>query len=337
MATGEDEGGGDDMALKTWKMWFTSVVAASLLAGCGGKPRIGLVLSVGGRGDKSFNDSAYAGLMKAAQTLGVTYDVREPMQVGEMGPFLRELAETKPNLVIAVGFLQKDAVEKTAKDFPDVRFAIIDSVVDAPNVASLVFREEEGSYLVGAIAGLTTKSQAVGFVGGMRIPLIAKFEAGFTDGVHAVNPGARVLVDYVGVGPTAFNDPDKGKAVAARLFARGADIIYHAAGGSGRGVIDAAAEKKKLAIGVDSNQNGMRPGSVLTSMEKHLDTVVYDVIQRVVEKRFSAGMITYGVKEGGVDFALDANNEALLAPAVLQKASQIREGIIAGRIKVRAA
>lgn len=319
------------------RAWLAGMMVAAVLSGCGSKPRIGLVLSVGGRGDKSFNDSAYAGLMKAAQTMGVTYDVREPMQVGEMAPFLRELAETKPALIIAVGFLQKDAVEKTAKDYPGVRFAIIDSVVDAPNVASLVFREEEGSYLVGAIAGLTTKTQAVGFVGGMRIPLITKFEVGFTDGVRAVNPGAKVLVDYVGVGPTAFNDPDKGKAVAARLIARGADIIYHAAGGSGRGVIDAAAEHKRLAIGVDSNQNGMRPGAVLTSMEKHLDTVVYDVIQRVVEKRFSAGMITYGLKEGGVDYAVDANNEKLLTSAVRQKATQIREGIIAGRIKVRTA
>ena len=325
------------MGCRQWKSLMTGAIAALALCGCASKPRIGLVLSVGGRGDKSFYDSAYAGLMTAAQTLGVTYDVREPMQVGEMAPFLRELAETMPDLIIAVGFLQKDAVEITAKEFPGIRFAIIDSVVDAPNVASLVFREEEGSYLVGAIAGLTTKTQAVGFVGGMRIPLIIKFEAGFTDGVHAVNPGARVLVDYIGAGPTAFNDPDKGRAVASRLLARGADVVYHAAGKSGLGVIDAAAEKKRLAIGVDSNQNGIRPGSVLTSMEKHIDTVVYDVIQRVAEKRFAAGTITYGLKEGGVGYAVDEHNARLLKPEVGQKADRIRQDIIAGRIKVRAA
>jgi basic membrane protein A len=320
------------------------LVAGLLLAGCQGekretagqaaKPTVGLVLSVGGLGDKSFNDSAYEGLTRAAAELGIEPVYGQPEQMSEDEKYLRQYAEQGMDLVIAVGFLMKDALEKVSGQFPDTRFAIIDAAVDAPNVASLVFREHEGSFLVGAIAGLMTKTGKVGFVGGMDIPLIHKFEVGYREGVKYVKPECQVLVAYAGSGPEAFHDPVKGKSLALSQFDRGADIIFQAAGSTGNGVIDAARERGLFAIGVDANQNYMAPGHVLTSMVKRVDVAVYSIIKDVVEGAFTGGTHVYGLDVNGVGYALDEYNKDLIPPAVLEEVEQIKQDIIAGRIQV---
>ena len=321
-----------------------------LIWGCGGekKPpggtagkaeparraRVGLVLSVGGLGDKSFNDSAYQGLMKAKNELGIEPIYGQPEQMSEDEKYLRQYAEQGMDLVIAVGFLMKDALEKVAPEFPQIRFAIIDAVVDRPNVASLVFREHEGSFLVGAIAGLVTKTGKVGFVGGMDIPLIHKFEVGYTEGVKYVNPGAEVLVAYAGSGPEAFHDPVKGKSLALSQFDRGADVIFQAAGSTGNGVIDAAKERGLFAIGVDANQNDMAPGYVLTSMLKRVDVSVFQIARDVVEGRFKGGPHVYGLEIDGVGYALDEHNRDLIPSGVLEKVEAIKRDIVGGKITV---
>ncbi len=296
--------------------------------------RIGLVLSVGGLGDKSFNDSAFEGLMRAKEKLGIIPVYGQPEQMAEDEKYLRQYAEQGMDLVIAVGFLMKDALEKVAKEFPETRFAIIDAVVDEPNVASLVFREHEGSFLVGAIAGLVTKTNKVGFVGGMDIPLIHKFEVGYTEGVKYVNPEAEVLVAYAGSGPEAFHDPVRGKSLALSQFDKGADIIFQAAGSTGNGVIDAAKERGLFAIGVDANQNYMAPGHVLTSMLKRVDVAVFQIIKDVVEGKFTGGVHTYGLEIDGVGYAVDQYNKDILPQNVIDRVEQIKQDIIAGRIKV---
>ncbi len=320
------------------------LVAGLILAGCqgerkqagaeAGKPAIGLVLSVGGLGDKSFNDSAYEGLTRAATELGIEPVYGQPEQMSEDEKYLRQYAEQGMDLVIGVGFLMKDALEKVSGQFPDTRFAIIDAVVDAPNVASLVFREHEGSFLVGAIAGLMTKTGKVGFVGGMDIPLIHKFEVGYREGAEYVKPGCDVLVAYAGSGPEAFHDPVKGKSLALSQFDRGADIIFQAAGSTGNGVIDAAKERGLFAIGVDANQNYMAPGHVLTSMVKRVDVSVYSIIKDVVSGTFKGGPHVYGLDVDGVGYALDEYNKDLIPPETLERVEQIKRDIISGGIQV---
>jgi basic membrane protein A len=320
------------------------LAAGLLLLGCGGGeeeraaraegPTVGLVLSVGGLGDKSFNDSAYEGLTRASKELGIEPVYGQPEQMSEDEKYLRQYAEQGMDLVIGVGFLMKDALEKVSGEFPDTRFAIIDAVVDAPNVASLVFREHEGSFLVGAIAGLVTKTGKVGFVGGMDIPLIHKFEVGYKEGAKYVKPGCDVLVAYAGSGPEAFSDPVKGKSLALSQFDRGADIIFQAAGSTGNGVIDAAQERGLFAIGVDANQNYMAPGHVLTSMVKRVDISVYSIIGDVVEGSFEGGTHVYGLEVDGVGYALDRHNQGLIPPDVLERIEQIKQDIISGRVQV---
>lgn len=295
---------------------------------------VGLVLSVGGLGDKSFNDSAYQGLIRAKQELGVKVIYGQPEQMAEDEKYLREYAESGLDLVIAVGFLMKDALEKVASEFPKTRFAIIDAVVDRPNVASLVFREHEGSFLVGAIAGLMTRTNKVGFVGGMDIPLIHKFEVGYREGVAYVNPKAEVIVAYAGSGPDAFHDPVRGKSLAMSQYDRGADIIFQAAGSTGNGVIDAAQQRGLFAIGVDANQNYMAPGHVLTSMLKRVDVAVFEIIKEVVEGRFKGGAHVYGLEIDGVGYAIDEYNKDLIPKHVIDRVEEIKRDIIAGRIKV---
>lgn len=296
--------------------------------------RVGLVLSVGGLGDKSFNDSAYRGLLRAQEELGIKPLYGQPEQMAEDEKYLRQYAAQGLDLVIAVGFLMKDALEQVSTEFPDSRFAIIDAAVEKPNVASLVFSEHEGSFLVGAIAGLVTGTGTVGFIGGMDIPLIHKFAVGYAEGAEYVNPEVDVLVAYAGSGPEAFHDPVKGKSLALSQFSRGADVIFQAAGSTGNGVIDAAVERDLYAIGVDANQNYMAPGNVLTSMVKRVDVAVYEIIREVVEKRFSGEIHVYGLEIDGVGYALDEHNEGLLSEEVLAEVESIKQDIIAGKIEV---
>jgi basic membrane protein A len=272
--------------------------------------------------------------MRAADEFGIDPIYGQPEQMAEDEKYLRQYAEEDLDLIIGVGFLMKDALEKVAGEFPDTRFAIIDARVEAPNVASLIFREHEGSFLVGAIAGLTTSTGKVGFIGGMDIPLIHKFEIGYVEGVKYVRPDAEVLVAYAGSGPQAFHDPVKGKSLALSQFERGADIIFQAAGSTGNGVIDAAKERGLLAIGVDANQNYMAPGNVLTSMLKRVDVSVFEIIKDVIEGRFKGGEHVYGLEIDGVGYALDEHNEGLIPPEVIERIGVIKRDIVAGRIQV---
>jgi basic membrane protein A len=299
-----------------------------------GELRIGLVLSVGGLGDKSFNDSAYEGLKRAADEFGIKPVYGQPEQMAEDEKYLRQYAEQGMDLVIAVGFLMKDALDKVAGEFPETDFAIIDAVVEQPNVASLVFREHEGSFLVGAIAGLITETGKVGFIGGMDIPLIHKFEVGYIEGVKHVRPDADVVIAYAGSGPEAFHDPVKGKSLALSQFDRGADVIFQAAGSTGNGVIDAAQERGLFAIGVDANQNYMAPGHVLTSMLKRVDVSVYQIIKDVVEGKFEGGIHVYGLEIDGVGYALDEYNKDLISQEVLERVEVIKADIVSGKIQV---
>jgi basic membrane protein A and related proteins len=301
--------------------------------------RVGLVFDVGGKNDKSFNEAAWRGLVRAENELGVYTQYMEPTEGTNRESALRVLAARKFDLVIAVGFIFSPDVERLARQFPDVRFACIDyspseGVGTLPNLAGLRFREHEGSFLVGAIAGLRTRSKVVGFVGGMRIPLIRKFEAGYEAGVRHVCPTCRVVSAYAGTEPTAFADPSLGQELASAQYGRGADIIFHAAGKTGDGVFAAAREHDARAIGVDSDQFDAAPCCVMTSMIKRVDVAVIDAIKDVIAGTFRGGLRELGLAEHGVGFVADERNKQLLPIDVVEKVRALGEDIIAGKIKV---
>ncbi len=301
--------------------------------------RIGLVFDVGGKNDESFNESAYRGLERARQTLGVDVDYIEPTEGADRETALRTLAARGDDLVIGVGFIFGPDLERLAAQFPNVRFAGIDyspseGVGDLPNLAGLRFREQEGSFLVGAIAGLVTRTKIVGFVGGMRIPLIRKFEAGYLAGVHHVCADCRVLSAYAGSDPKAFADPPLGAELASAQYGQGADVIFHAAGKTGDGVFAAARQRGARAIGVDSDQFDRAPCCVVTSMVKRVDVAVVGAIEDVIGHRFRGGLHEFGLSEHGVGFVTDDRNRALLPLEVVQKVRAIEAEIVAGKIAV---
>jgi basic membrane protein A len=317
------------------------------LAGCqkgearkGDAPlRVGMVFDVGGKGDKSFNDSAYRGLLNAASDFGVEYAEFEPGQDADRETGLRKLAQADYDVIIGVGFLFSEAMRNVAVDYPDIQFACVD--FDArpgetlpPNLAGLTFREEEGSFLVGMIAALFSKTGRLGFVGGMNIPLIHKFEAGYVAGAKHVNPDVSVTVAYAGATPQAFADPAKGKELALLQYGRGVDVIYHASGSTGNGVIEAARESRKHAIGVDSNQNYMAPGFVLTSMIKRVDNAVYMTVKSALDGTFKGGLREFGLAEDGVGYAVDEYNESLISDEMRAAVEEAKAAIVAGSIVV---
>lgn len=326
------------------------LVVAGLAPGCsakkedaGGKPaslHVGLVFDVGGRGDKSFNDAAYAGLDSAKKTLGIDYTFVEPGEGGDRESALRQFAAGNSDLIIGVGFLFSDDIKNVAKEFPNKKFACIDMNV-APgetlpaNLVALKFKEEEGSYLVGALAGFLSKTHKVGFLGGMEIPLIKKFEAGYRAGVAKAAPGTKVLVKYAGTTGQAFKDPTKGKELGLAMYGDGADIVFHASGSTGLGLFEAAKEKNGLAIGVDSDQYDSMPGVVLTSMVKRVDVAVFDTIQQTIDGKFPGGQaLVFGLKENGVGYVYDARNAPQIPAEVKAKVDALRDDIVAGRITV---
>jgi len=311
----------------------------------GGRPlTVGVVFDVGGRGDKSFNDGAYAGAMRAARELGAEVRFVEPGEGSDREAGLRLLAAQHMDLVLGVGFIFSDDLTQLAKEYPDVHFAGVDyalgtdaqgnTIEPPPNLAALKFREEQGSFLVGAIAALVSKSHRVGFVGGMDIPLIHKFEAGFRAGVKQVCPDCRVTAQYAGVTPEAFRNPGRGKELALSQYNQGVDVIFHASGSTGLGVFEAARATGKLAIGVDADQYAEAPGYVLTSMVKGVDNAVFDAINWVRENRFHGGIYWLGLKENGVRYVYDEHNRALIPPAVQARVEQLKADIVAGRIQV---
>ena len=301
--------------------------------------QVGLVFDIGGRGDKSFNDAAYAGLQKAQQDLGIRFSTLETSEGSDREAQLRQLASGDSKLVFGVGFLFTDDVRALAKEFPDKKFACIDYTVTPndtlpPNLVALKFREEEGSFLVGALAALLSKTGKIGFVGGMEIPLIRKFQAGFVAGAKAANPKVQVMVKYAGTTGAAFKDPTKGKELALAEYHAGADIIFHASGSTGLGVFEAARELKKLAIGVDSDQYDEAPGVVLTSMVKRVDTAVFDTIKETKDGQWRNGVRDFGLAEHGVTWVYDDRNKALIPDAVKARVDSLQALIVAGTLHV---
>jgi basic membrane protein A len=307
---------------------------------------VGIVFDVGGRGDKSFNDGAYEGAMRAQRDLGASVRFIEPGEGSDREAGLRLLAAEGMDLVVGVGFIFTDDLTLLAREYPTVNFAGVDLAVatDAsgnpipppPNLAALKFREEQGSFLVGALAAMVGRSKRVGFVGGMDVPLIHKFEAGYRAGVRHVCPDCTVIAQYAGVTPEAFRNPGRGKELALSQYQQGVNVIYHASGSTGLGVFEAARQTGKLAIGVDADQYAEAPGHILTSMVKGVDAAVYEAVRRVKEGTFRGGIFQFGLQEQGVGYVYDANNRALIPDTVRTKLEELRAEIIAGRIQVPA-
>lgn len=318
------------------------------------KIHVGIVFDIGGKDDRSFNAAAWAGV-KCAETgtlpdgktscgkpaLDIVLRDVEPGNPTSIEPAMRAFAERGYDLIIGVGFAQGPIMEVVARDYPNIHFAIIDGVIQLPNVASLVFKEHEGSYLVGIIAAKTTRTNVLGFVGGMDIPLIHRFEKGYEEGAKSINPNIRVIQNYVGVTDAAWNNPGKGKELSLAQISKGADVIFTAAGNSGLGTFDAVEQYGKVngrathfVIGVDSNQNMVKPGFVLTSMVKRVDNAVYDMVKLVVEGKFQAGFHVFGLESEGVGYVIDQYNRDLVSPEAIQAAEEAKKKIIAGQIKV---
>ncbi|MCB0727408.1 MAG: BMP family ABC transporter substrate-binding protein [Ignavibacteriae bacterium] len=304
------------------------------------KIKVGLVFDIGGRGDKSFNDAAYNGLVEAKEKLGIDFESIDPGDGSDRESALRKLASRNDiGLIFGVGFIFTDDINNIAKEFPDKKFACIDYSVDPtktilPNVQAIEFREEEGSFLVGALAAMITKTNKVGFIGGMESSLIRKFETGFEEGVKYANPDCKVLSAYVSVTPEGFKNPGKAKEIALNQYSGGADIIYHASGLSGLGLFEAAREKNMLAIGVDMDQEKEAPGFVLTSMVKQVNEAVFQTIKEFKENKFTGGIKVFGLKDNGIGYVYDENNKKFITPEINGKMEEIRNKIISGEIVV---
>lgn len=288
-----------------------------------------VVYDMGGKFDKSFNEAAWQGAERWKKETGQPYLDFEIANEAQREQAMRRMAQRGASPVIGVGFSQASSVEKVAKEFPKQQFVVIDSVVKLPNVESIVFKEQEGSFLVGMMAAIASKTGKVGFVGGMDIPLIRRFQCGYEQGAKYANPKVEVSAAMTGTTPAAWSDPTRGAELAKAQFARGVDVVFAAAGGTGVGVYQAAKDAGKLAIGVDSNQNHVQPGTMLTSMVKRVDTAVYNSA-----KKTTPGLTVLGLKEGGVDYAMDQHNAKLVSAEMKAKVDAAKADIIAGKIKV---
>lgn len=296
------------------------------------KPAV--IFDLGGKFDKSFNEAAYNGAETFKTETGVAYAEFEVTNESQREQSLRKLAQRGATVIVATGFSQAPAIKTVAAEFPDVKFTLIDDVVDLPNVQSIIFKEHEGSFLVGVLAAMASKTGKVGFVGGMDIPLIRKFACGYVQGAKYANPGAEVFENMTGTTGDAWNDPTKGGELARSQFDRGADVVYAAAGGTGLGVYQAAKDSGKLAIGVDSNQNYIQPGTMLTSMLKRVDLAVYNAFKTARDGSWKPGVQNLGLAEDGVGWALDDNNKGLVSEEMKAKVEQAKKDIIAGTIQV---
>src|SRR6266436_354491 len=345
------------MKYKLLSLFLVLCLFALLTSGCitasygtedKSKVHVGIVFDIGGKDDRSFNAAAWAGV-KCAETgklphgescgkpaLGIVLRDIEPGNPTSIEPAMRAFAERGYDLIIGVGFAQAPIMEQVAKDYPHIQFAIIDGVSELPNVASLVFKEHEGSYLVGMLAAKTTKTGTIGFLGGMDIGLIHRFETGYEEGARSVNPNIRVIQNYVGVTDSAWNNPGKGKELALAQIGKGADVVFTAAGNSGLGAFDAVEQMGKdqtgrathFVIGVDSNQNMVKPGFVLTSMVKHVENAVYDIVKDVVNHNFQGGFHVFGLDTDGVGYVMDSNNQNLVSPEAIRAAEEAKKQIV---------
>jgi basic membrane protein A len=315
--------------------WLVAAAAAAFAGqALAAEVKPAVVYDLGGKFDKSFNEAAYAGAERFKADNGTEYRDFEIQNDSQREQALRRFAQAGHNPVVAIGFSQAQALEKVAKEFPDTSFAIVDMVVEQPNVRSIVFKEEEGSYLAGVMAAMASQSGKLGFVGGMDIPLIRKFACGYVQGAKATRPDIEIFQNMTGTTGAAWNDPVKGGELAKSQIDRGADVIYHAAGGTGIGVLQAAADAGKLGIGVDSNQNHLHPGKVLTSMLKRVDNAVYAAFDDVKNDKWSPGVQVLGLAEDGVGVAIDDNNKPLITPEMQAKVDEASAKIKSGEIKV---
>ena len=320
------------------KKMFLGLMAATAMtatayAGSHGDIMPAMIYDLGGKFDKSFNEAAFNGAEKFKAETGVEYREFEIQNEAQREQVLRKFASDGNNPIVMAGFAWGGALGTVAAEFPDTNFAIIDMVVEAPNVRSVVYKEQEGSYLVGVMAGLASESKKVGFVGGMDIPLIRRFGCGYVGGAKA-GGATEVFQNMTGTTPAAWNDPTKGSEIAQSQMAQGADVIYAAAGGTGVGVLQAAADNGALSIGVDSNQNGLHPGKVLTSMLKRVDVAVYNAFMDAKNGEFSYGFSVLGLAEGGVDYAMDENNASLVSDEMKAAVEDAKAKIISGEIVV---
>lgn len=304
-------------------------------------PKICLVLDKGGKDDRSFNQSAYEGFIKAQKELKISQESKYVTVTNDnqSQDFIRSFSGGNCGLVIAVGFNNAYSVGKIAKKYPNQKFALVDSTIDEPNIRSISFQEHEGSFLVGAIAAMKSKSGNVGFIGGMEIPLIKRFGLGFKAGAKYINPKIKVTETFVGITSAAWNNPTKAKEIALSMYNQGADVIFVAAGASSQGVFDAVEEankkhSNKYIIGVDSNQNYIAPGLVLTSMEKKVNSKVFSAIQDFVDNKFTTGVIRYGFVDGGIDWSYDNFNKKLFKDSEIKEINRIKKDINDNKIIV---
>ncbi|MTI16332.1 BMP family ABC transporter substrate-binding protein [Rhodobacteraceae bacterium RKSG542] len=320
--------------------FFKTIATTTVLAAALGTTALAadsvpaVIFDMGGKFDKSFNEAAYRGAEAFKAKTGIEYREFEVTNPSQREQAMRNFARRGMNPIVGIGFAQGPAMEKVAAEFPDTKFAIVDMVVDLPNVRSIVFKEEEGSYLVGVLAAKASETGKVGFVGGMDIPLISKFSCGYKQGVKAVNADAEIFENMAGTTPAAWSDPVKGGELAKSQFARGADVVFAAAGSTGLGVLQAAADDGKFSIGVDSNQNYIHPGSVLTSMIKRVDVAVERAFTDAMEGNFTTGFQSLGLSDGGVDYAVDEFNTELISEEMKAAVEMAKADIIAGKIAV---
>lgn len=293
-----------------------------------------IIYDMGGKFDKSFNQSANDGTKRFTKETGIEVREFEVTNAAQREQAMTRFAQRGAQIIVAIGFSQASAVEAAAKKFPNVKFAIVDGTVNLPNVQSINFREQESSFLCGMAAALASKTGKVGFVGGMDIPLIRKFALGYTEGAKFVNPKVEVYQNMTGTTAAAWNDPTKGSELAKSQIGRGADVIFHASGNTGGGVMQAAKDAGKLSIGCDANQNYIHPGSVLTSAVKRVDVAVYKTIMDAKNGTWKGGPIILGLAEDGVGYAFDEHNRKLITPAMEAKLTAAKADIISGKLKV---
>lgn len=318
--------------MKLCKTLLGAAAAMALTGGAALAQDPAIIFDLGGKFDRSFNEAAWRGAEQWSEETGESYREIELQSDAQREQAMRRLAEAGSNPIVMAGFSQASSLEVVAPDYPDTTFVIIDGVVDAPNVRSVVFAEQEGSYLVGMLAAMASETGTVGFVGGMDIPLISAFGCGYAQGVVAVNPDATVLANMTGTTPAAWNDPVRGGELTRGQISRGADVVFAAAGGTGLGVLQTAEDEGILSIGVDSNQNYLHPGSVLTSMLKRVDVAVHQAFTEGPD--IETGIFVLGLGEDGVGYALDEHNADLISDEMQAAVEEAREAIIAGEIEV---
>lgn len=318
--------------MKYFKLCFIFILLSLTVLS---KPiKVGLILAMGGLGDKSFNDSAYAGLMRAKKDFDIEIKYVEPSSWMEDAFYLEQYSENNFDLIIATSYTASDAIKNTAANFPNIKYAIVDTVVPGKNIASLIFNETEGSFLVGTLAAKMTKTNKIGFIGATDIPLINRFKSGYEQGAKYINPKIKVLTTYIG-GDSPYNDAVKGKEHALSLAEQGVDVIYHATGNSGIGIFKGVEEKNIYGIGVDCNQDDIVKGKILTSMLKNVDVAIYTIIKDTLENKFQGKTYIFDLNTNGVGTTNFEFTKDIIGEENIKQLKQIQKDIISKKIKIK--